>query len=365
MPTLRGSVPSAGLGNAIVEITGPTITSVTPASGESESDLIIWPGLIDIHCHGGGGHTFCTTDPEQALAAAEHHHENGTTGVVASIVTAPAGVMLAQIRALAPLVADGHLLGIHLEGPFLSAARRGAQSPDDLLEPDPRLAEEFIKAGDGAVRIVTIAPELPGADDVIQVFREAGVTVALGHTDASYDVMRQAIDDLDGAALITHLANGMPPLHHRQAGPVAASLVAASRGEATVELIDDGVHVDHGFADLVFAAAAADHVALVTDAMAAAGFADGEYQLGPQRVRVIDGVARLDPGGALAGGTSHLIEDVARAGGTVPAVRAATEVPARILGLNDAGQIATDRPADLVILEPTGGRRVMRHGRLL
>jgi N-acetylglucosamine-6-phosphate deacetylase len=362
MTTLRGSVPSAGLGNAIVEVTGPTITSVTPSQGENEA--IIWPGLVDIHCHGGGGHTFCTTDPEEALAAAHHHHQHGTTSVMASIVTAPAEVMRSQIRALAPLVADGHLLGIHLEGPFLSEARRGAQSPEHLLEPDPRLAEEFIKAGEGTVRVVTIAPELPGADDVIRVFRAAGVTVALGHTDAPYDVMRQAIDRLDGAALITHLANGMPPLHHRHGGPVAAALVAAARREATVELIDDGVHVDQGFADLVFAAAAGQ-VALVTDAMTAAGFADGEYQLGPRHVRVTDGVARLDPGGALAGGTSHLIEDVARAGGTAAAVRAATEVPARAIGPNDAGQIAPDHPADLVILEPSGAPLVMRHGQFL
>jgi N-acetylglucosamine-6-phosphate deacetylase len=358
--TLRGRVPSEGLDNAIVEITGPTITAVTPAPGES--DVSIWPGLIDIHCHGGGGHTLCTTDQDEALAAADEHHRAGTAGVVASLVTAPADVMIAQIRALAPLVADGHLLGIHLEGPFLSEARRGAQSPRDLLEPDTGLAARFVAAGDGAVAIVTIAPELAGADDVIRVFREAGVTVALGHTDSSYDVMRAAIDRLEGAALITHLANGMPPLHHRQPGPVAAALVAAARGEATVELIDDGVHVDHGFADLVFAATADDHVALITDAMAAAGFADGEYQLGPQRVRVEDGVARLDPGGALAGGTSHLAEDVARAGGTARALRAATQVPARLLGLDHAPRVLAGRPADLIVVEPSGQRLVMRDG---
>jgi N-acetylglucosamine-6-phosphate deacetylase len=361
--TLHGSVPSEGLGNAIVEITGATITAVTPATGDT--DMTIGPGLIDIHCHGGGGHTLCTTDQDEALAAAADHHRAGTTSVVASLVTAPAETMLAQIRALAPLVADGQLRGLHLEGPFLSEARRGAQSPRDLLAPDAGLAARFIEAGDSAIRIVTIAPELPGADDVIRVFREAGVTVALGHTDASYDVMRRAIDGLDGTALITHLANGMPPLHHRQPGPVAASLVAASRGEATVELIDDGVHVAHGFADLVFATAAADHVALVTDAMAAAGFADGEYQLGPRLVRVADGVARLDPDGALAGGTSHLAEDVARAGGTVGAVRAATVVPARILGLNDASRVFPGHAADLIVTESSGQRRVMRGGQFL
>jgi len=363
---LRGQVPTAGLDDAIVEVTDGTITAVTSATQPSaEPAATIWPGLIDIHCHGGGGHTFCTTDPDEALAAAAHHHRAGTTSVMASLVTAPADLMIAQIRALAPLVADGHLGGIHLEGPFLSAARCGAQSPADLLLPDPQLAERFIAAGQGTVRVVTIAPELPAAAETIGVFRTAGVTVALGHSDASYDVMRHAIDGLAGTALITHLANGMPPLHHRHGGPVAAALVAASRGEATVELINDGVHVDQGFADLVFATAAGGQVALITDAMAAAGMADGSYQLGPQRVRVADGVARLDPGGSLAGGTSHLIEDVARRSGTVTAVRAATEVPARFLDHNDAGVIATGHPADLVVIESSGEHRVMRHGRFL
>jgi N-acetylglucosamine-6-phosphate deacetylase len=364
MMLLRGQLPTAGLDDAVVEITDGTITAITKAIEPAiEPAGTILPGLIDIHCHGGGGHTFCTTDPDEALAAADHHHRAGTTAVMASIVTAPADVMLAQIRALTPLVTDGHLLGIHLEGPFLSAERRGAQNAADLLPPDPKLAERFIAAGEGAVAVVTIAPELPGARETAKVFREAGVTIALGHTDAGYDVMRRAIDALEGNALVTHLANGMPPLHHRHGGPVAAALVAASRGEAIVELINDGVHVDQGFADLVFAAAAEGHVALVTDAMAAAGMADGDYQLGPQRVRVEAGVARLDPGGALAGGTSHLIEDVERRGGTATAIRAATEVPARIFGRD--GKLATGRPADLVVIGPDGELSVMRHGRFL
>jgi N-acetylglucosamine-6-phosphate deacetylase len=376
MTILRGSIPSASLSDGIVEITGTIIERVTATTswvrdtGRSAPPPagVILPGLIDLHCHGGGGHTFCTTDQEEALAAARHHHAAGTTGVVASIVTAPVEDMLAQVRALAPLAADGHLLGVHLEGPFLAAAHRGAQNPADLMAPDPKLAERLIEAGGGAVKVLTIAPELPKAGEVILLAREAGVTVALGHTGASFDVMRAAIDELNGQALITHVANGMPPMHHRSPGPVAAALTAAAAGEATVELIADGVHVDQGFTTLVFAVAKNGHVALVTDAMAAAGMPDGSYDLGPQRVRVEEGVARLaNDTGSLAGGTSHLIDDVTRAAASTPlakAIAAATTTPARILGLQN--MIARGATADLLVTDDHFRPiKVLRAGRFL
>jgi N-acetylglucosamine-6-phosphate deacetylase len=364
---IRGEIPTAGLADGIVEVSEALITRVVAAENwpgpKPEPDGTILPGLIDIHCHGGGGHTLCTTDQDEALAAALHHREAGTTGVVASLVTASAATLIDQILALAPLVADGHLLGIHLEGPFLSEKRKGAQDPAWLLEPDPALAERFIEAGGGAIKVMTIAPELPRAADVIKELRQAGVTVALGHTDAGYDTMRHAIDGLEGTALITHLANGMPPLHHRAAGPVAAALVAASAGEAVVELIDDGVHVDRGFSHLVFAAAAPGRVALITDAMAAAGMSDGEYQLGPQRVRVAAGVARLADGDSIAGGTSHLLEDVTRAGGAA-AIEAASATPARVLGLAAGrGTLTPGAPADLLVTAAGRVRKIMLNGR--
>jgi N-acetylglucosamine-6-phosphate deacetylase len=380
---VRGRIPDPGLDDGIITIDAGTITHVGDTSDWERSAGraapppagTILPGLIDIHCHGGGGYSFVTTDPEVALAAARHHALAGTTGIVASIVTAAAGDMLAQVRALAPLVAEGHLLGIHLEGPFLSSKRRGAQAAEYLLDPDPALTGALLAAGDGAVRMMTVAPELPGAGDVIRVLRDAGVVVALGHTDAGYELMRRALADLGDGALVTHLANGMPPIHHRSGGPVAAALVAASAGEAGVELIADGVHVDQGFTRLVFAAAAAGHVVLVTDAMAAAGMPDGCYELGPQRVRVENGVARLQPGAeggapALAGGTSRLLEVVCRSAGEagVPeaaAIRAASAVPARVLGVGGSrGTIAPGMTADLVV---TGDDkpRVMRNGRWL
>jgi N-acetylglucosamine-6-phosphate deacetylase len=378
MIEVRGPLPAAGIEDGIVTADGGIIryagataawerASGRPAPPPSGTIL---PGLIDIHCHGGGGHSFCTTDQEEALAAARHHASAGTTGIIASVVTAPAADMLAQVSALAQLAADGHILGIHLEGPFLSAARRGAQAAGDLLAPDPALAQALIEAGGGWVKVMTVAPELPGAEIVIGVLREAGVTAALGHTDASYDVMRRALDGLDGTALVTHLANGMPPLHHRSGGPVAAALIAASDGGAVVELIADGVHVDQGFSRLVFAAAAAGQVALVTDAMAAAGMPDGDYQLGPQTVRVEAGVARLadgeGPAPALAGGTSRLAEDVVRmiaAGLPAPAaVTAGTATPARVLGLADRGGLSPGMAADLVVTDGGRVQAVMRNG---
>lgn len=373
---VRGPMPSAGIDDGVVVVDGQAIGFAgQTATWQRESGRTapppagtVLPGLVDIHCHGGGGHTFCTTDQDEALAAARHHAAAGTTSVMASIVTAPAADLLAQVRSLAALAAQGHILGIHLEGPFLSAKRRGAQAEQDLLAPDPALAQALIEAGDGAVKVMTVAPELPGAADVIDVLRQAGVVVALGHTDASYRVMRQAIDDLDGTALITHLANGMPPLHHRAGGPAAAALVAAAAGQATVELISDGVHVDQGFTALTFAAARAGQVALITDAMAAAGMPDGSYQLGPQQVTVTDGVARLTTAGdALAGGTSRLREDVPRAieAGVPPAIAigAATATPARVLGLaGERGSLAAGMRADLVLTAGADVLRVMQNG---
>jgi N-acetylglucosamine-6-phosphate deacetylase len=379
---IRGTIPTAGLADGVVTVTDGVITAVEGAEGAKgaapEGDVIL-PGLIDIHCHGGGGHGFPTTDPGEALAAAAHHAARGTTGIVASLVTAAPAEMLAQVRALAPLVASGDLLGIHLEGPFLSRERCGAQSPEHIRDPDPGLAADLVEAAGGAggaIKVVTIAPERPGAPEVADLFRAAGAVVALGHTGSSYQEMAGGLAAAGDGALVTHLANGMPPLHHRAAGPVAAALVAAAADAASVELITDGVHVDAGFARLVFAAAAPGRVVLITDAMAAAGMADGRYELGPRHVRVAGGVARLDPGGALAGGTSSLIEVVATARGhgipLADAALAASAAPARVLGLDRGpatgapapGMLAPGSRADLVVTDGAlRVRRVLRAGR--
>jgi N-acetylglucosamine-6-phosphate deacetylase len=397
---IRGAIPTRGLSDGVVTVEAGVITDVGPAAAGSAPAFsgTILPGLLDIHCHGGGGHTFSTFDVGEALAAAAYHASCGTTGIIASLVTAAPDDLRRQVRALAPLVADGRLLGIHLEGPFLSPARRGAHSPALLRDPDPALAEDLLEAGGGAIKIVTLAPERPGATAVARMLRAAGVVVAFGHSDADYDVFTAALDEGGGSALVTHLGNAMPPLGHRAAGPVAAALVAAARDEASVELISDGVHVDAGFTRLVFSAAAPGRVVLVTDAMAAAGMPDGTYQLGPLLVRVRHGVARLAPadeaaeaeagdelaggagpepgagaqsaGGAIAGGTSNLLRVVATAAAAgVPladAARAASQAPARVLGLADRGQLAPGMAADLVVTdESLAPLRVLRAGRWL
>jgi N-acetylglucosamine-6-phosphate deacetylase len=380
---IRGAVPTAGLTDGVVTVEDGVVASVAAADAPWSSGApgapgtVILPGLLDIHCHGGGGHSFATTDPAEALAAAAYHTAAGTTGVIASLVTAAPEELLRQVRTLAPLVAAGQLLGIHLEGPFLAPARRGAHAPWLLRDPDPALVADLLEAAGGAIKIVTVAPERPGAAPVAAMLRAAGVVVAYGHTDAGYDCMARALAGASGDGLVTHLGNAMPALHHRAAGPVAAALIAAAGDAASVELIADGVHVDAGFTRLVFAAAAPGRVVLVTDATAAAGMADGDYVLGPLRVTVSGGVARLTAegeaggGGAIAGGTSTLLRVVAtaRAAGVplADAARAASAAPARVLGLSASrGALAPGMVADLVVAgENLGLRRVMRAGRWL
>jgi N-acetylglucosamine-6-phosphate deacetylase len=382
---IRGTIPTAGLADGIVTVDSGVITAIEPVPGGAAmpaSGDVILPGLIDIHCHGGGGYSFATFSAREARAAAAFHAARGSTGVLASLVTAAPADLLGQVRTLAPLVADGSLLGIGLEGPFLSPARRGAHAASLLREPDEALVAALLAAAAGALKIVTLAPERTGAAVIASMLRDAGVTVAFGHTDTDYAGMAAALAQgagpPGGGALVTHLGNAMAPVHHRAAGPVAAALVAAAADSAWVELIADGVHVDAGFTRLVFAAAAPGRVVLVTDAMAAAGMPDGAYPLGPLTVTVAGGVARLAgpgsgerDGGPIAGGTRTLLEVVATAVASgVPladAVLAASESPARVLGLASArGRLAPGLRADLVVADPVlRVRRVMLAGRFL
>src|ERR1700749_2382203 len=227
---IRGTVPTAGLTDGVVTVEDGVVASVAGAGAAGSSGTpgtpgtVSLPGLLDIHCHGGGGHSFATTDPAEALAAAAYHTAAGTTGGIASLVTAAPEELLRQVRTLAPLVAAGQLLRIHLEGPFLAAARRGAHAPWLLRDPDPALVADLLEAAGGAIKIVTVAPERPGAAPVAAMLRAAGVVVAFGHTDAGYDCMARALAGASGDGLVTHLGNAMPALHHRAAGPVAAAL---------------------------------------------------------------------------------------------------------------------------------------------
>jgi N-acetylglucosamine-6-phosphate deacetylase len=326
--------------------------------------VTVTPGFVDLHVHGGGGASFDTGTADAADVAAAAHLAHGTTSMAASLVTDTPDRMADAVRELALLVDDGRLAGIHLEGPWLSPRRSGAHQPGALTHPAPAAIEALLTAGSGAVRMVTLAPELPGGLDAVRRLDDAGVLVAIGHTDATYDEARAAIDA--GARLGTHLFNAMRPLHHRDPGPVGALLDAP----VDVELIADGVHLHPAVLRTVFAAKPGRCI-LVTDAMAAAGAPDGDYRLGPMSIEVRDGVARLadgSGGGAIAGSTLTMDAAVRFAVRTarlplLDVVHAASTTPAAAWGLTDVGAIEAGRRADLVVLDDRlEVVRVMREG---
>ena len=327
-------------------------------------DVVVVPGFVDLHVHGGGGASFDAGTADAAAVVADAHLAHGTTTMAASLVTDTADRMTAAVRELALLVQDGRLAGIHLEGPWLSPQRSGAHQPGSLAHPDPTSVDTLLTAGNGAVRMVTLAPELPGGVDAVRRLDDAGVLAAVGHTDATYDQACEALDA--GARLGTHLFNAMRPLHHRDPGPVGALLDSP----VDVELIADGVHLHPAVLRTVFAAKPGRCI-LVTDAMAAAGAPDGDYRLGPMAIEVRDGVARLaSPGGdgAIAGSTLTMdaaVRFCVRTAGLplLDVVHAASTAPARAWGLDDVGAIEPGRRADLVVLdEDLRVGRVMRSG---
>ena len=319
------------------------------------------PGLVDLHCHGGAGGEF-GADPGSSRTAAAHHLRHGTTSLVGSLVSAPGPTLLDGVTACVGLVADGTLAGIHLEGPFLSVARCGAQDPTALIDPDPVLVDALTDAGSGGVVQMTFAPERPGAEALVAQLAAAGVVPAVGHTDADAVTARAALDRVlelgprGGRPLVTHVFNGMPPLHHRSPGPVAAALGSAGRGEAVLEVVGDGVHLAAETVRMLFETVGPDSLALITDAMAASGMPEGRYSLGGREV-VVDGrTARLAEGGSIAGGVATLLEVVRwcvmEAGiSLTDAVRAASATPASVMGWSDVGSLAAGGRADLVVVD--------------
>jgi N-acetylglucosamine-6-phosphate deacetylase len=381
---LRGRLVTSGsvVDDGVVTVVGDRVAYAGPATewdgagwdGElppPAPDRLLLPGLVDVHCHGAAGHGFPDDDADGVLAAAAHHRAHGTTTLVASLVSAPAAVLRGRLALLAPLVRSGELAGVHLEGPFLSAVRCGAQDPAALVPGDPALLRELL--ADGIVVSMTLAPETAHADELVAVLREHGVLPSFGHTDAGAGATTAAIRSaaVTGRLSATHLFNGMPPLLSRAPGPVAACLAAAARGELVLELIGDGVHLAPETVATVFDLVGPGQIALVTDAMAAAGMADGRYRLGALPVEVSGGVARLATGdgpGAIAGGTARLIDVVRQTvAAGVPladAVLSATATPAALLGRSDVGHLAAGARADVLVtdarLTPTA---VLRAGR--
>ncbi len=313
-------------------------------------DAVLTPGFVDLHGHGGAGAAYDDDAFDAALAV---HRAHGTTRSVLSLVANPLPALAASLERIRAVAAsDPLVLGVHLEGPFLSPHNKGAHNEAFLVDPSPAAVDTLLAAGEGVLRQVTIAPELPGALDAVRRFVDAGVAVAVGHTVCSYDQARAAFDA--GATLLTHACNAMPGLHHRAPGPIAA---ATEDDRVTLELILDGVHV-HPAVARVLLRAAAGRVALITDAMAAAGSPDGSYTLGSLAVTVTDGVARVAGTDTIAGST--LTQDaalrlaVSAAGLSLSeAIAALTSVPAAALGLGDRlGRLAPGYAADLVALTP-------------
>ncbi|MEO5985527.1 MAG: N-acetylglucosamine-6-phosphate deacetylase [Candidatus Limnocylindria bacterium] len=316
----------------------------------------IVPGFIDLHVHGGGGASMLTRDPAEVVAAAAFHASHGTTRIMASLVSAPLDATLAGLAAVRDATNDRGagrpvVLGSHLEGPFINPDRGGAHDPDCLLAPDVATFARMLEAADGTLRVITIAPELPGAPDLIRQAVAAGVIVALGHSEADRATAEEAFDL--GASLVTHLFNAMRPIDHR--APVLATS-ALTRAGVSSELIVDGIHLHDDIARLALAAAPG-RVALVTDALPAAGLGDGEHVLGTRGVTIRHGVARMSGTTTLAGSTltmDRAFRRVVADLGLSPheASDASSGVPARVLGLGDVtGALAAGRDADLVVLD--------------
>jgi N-acetylglucosamine-6-phosphate deacetylase len=316
----------------------------------------VTPGFIDLHGHGGAGFAY-EQGREAIQTALRMHRRHGTTRSVLSLVTNPIDDLCAGLDLIAGLAAsDPLVLGSHLEGPFLAAGHRGAHNPAFLRAPDdPAVIDDLLATARGTLRQVTLAPELPGALDAIERFREAGVLVAVGHTDATMAEAQAAFDR--GATLLTHAFNGMPGIGHRAPGPVLAAL---DDDRVTLELIVDGFHVHPDVVRMALTLAP-HRVAFITDAMAAAGAGDGIYDLGSLTVNVTNGQAWLADGSSIAGSTLTqdralriAVED-ARID-EVAAVEALTLTPARALGLDAAlGRLAPGCAADLVLLDAGSG----------
>jgi N-acetylglucosamine-6-phosphate deacetylase len=352
----RVVAPDRVLDPGWVEVLGDRLAAVGEGAPERQAEVelsgrVMVPGFVDLHVHGGAGGSYTTGNHDEAARVAAFHRRHGTTTTIASLVTVELDELERVVAALADLVADGLLAGVHLEGPWLSGTHCGAHDPSLLRAPEEPEVARLLRRGRGTVRMVTLAPELEGGVAAVRRIVEGGAVAAVGHTDATYAVTREAL--AAGATVGTHLFNAMRAVHHREPGPVIALL---EDPRATVEVIADGVHVHPAILRWAVNAKGAERVALVTDAMAAAGMGDGQYELGGLEVQVMGGVARLAAGGALAGST--LTMDAAFRGAVrdsgLPlevAARLASTTPAGVLGLADVGAIEAGRRADLVILD--------------
>ena len=322
-------------------------------------DSILAPGLIDIHIHGSAGYDVMQDDEPAQKKFEQFLAQHGVTSYYPTTVTAPLETTLSALERLGKAIesktrAAGYAqpLGIHLEGPFLSHVRRGAHLPEQLLPPDLRTFDRLWQASRAQIRVMTIAPELPGAAEVIAEAAKRGVCVSVGHSDATGEQTGAAV--AAGARHATHTFNAMRPLDHRAPGILGEVL---SNPAITADLIADGVHVHPSIVRLFLKAKGPEHAVLITDATAAAGMPDGRYQLGPLEVEVRDGKCLRD--GKLAGSLLTLDRAIQNVMGFAawdlqPAVRLATLNPARVAGAKGKGIIAEGADADLIEMNNSG-----------
>src|SRR4051795_4122898 len=305
------------------------------------------PGFIDLQVNGFGGVDFLDADAAAYRRAGDALLETGVTSYLPTLITSPEDQVLAAMREVP--VGNGarpRILGMHLEGPFLSPNRLGTHEASARRDPDVALLERLLAAG--PVRLMTLAPELPGANELIDLLLLRGVAVSCGHTNATAEQATAAFDR--GVRSVTHLFNAMRPFRHRDPGLAGAAL---ARDDVVVQIILDGVHLAPETAQLVWRAAAG-RVALVTDAVAGAGMGDGAYLLAGSEIEVRNGVARgVDD--VLAGSALTMIDAVRNLHELgVPlseAVQAATGIPARVLGSSSLGRLDVGSSADLVVLD--------------
>ncbi len=333
-PPGSGAGSPAGSDGAVIDVGGPWLL----------------PGFVDTHCHGGGGAALYSGDVNDVIRAALTHLRQGTTTLIASVATMDLDRMLAAATAIAKAVSSApNLRGIHFEGPFLSPQRRGAQTEAALLIPSQQVFDRLMEAAGGLATSMTIAPELPGALELIER-NHSVITFAIGHTDDDGTRTRQAFDA--GARTATHLFNAMPPMTHRQPGPVGAALID---DRVACELIADGIHLAPEALVVASRTAGLERTMLVTDAMAATGLGDGDYAFADRHVEVRDGSATLLGTNTLAGSVHFLADALATIVRVLnlslpQATALVSGNAARHYNWPDRGTIAVGNKADLVLL---------------
>ena len=319
------------------------------------SGLQVLPGLIDTHVHGTHGDDVMLNGSDGIRRISSRFPQYGTTAWLPSTISARHSELLAAVRwcvEAAERPADGaEIVGLHVEGPYINPKRKGAQPAEGIRDPNFGEVDDLLAAGEGRIRVVTLAPELPGGTELIRRLTGHGVIASMGHSDATYE---QALEGIAaGATHATHLFNAMPPIHHRDPGLITACL---NEPEVLAEVIPDGVHLDPRIVRLALRAKGPDRVALITDAFSATGLPEGAHTLGPHRVHVRGALCTLE-NGTIAGSiltmnyavrNAVVYADVSLA----DAVRMASLVPARVAGCAERkGSLEAGKDADVTLLD--------------